>query len=121
MSINEISTDERSDAVQLAGALQVKVDEVYERNDSLEAENDSLRTGFEAVSQENEHLRKFNDKIVRQRDAAMRRAELAESKLKIIYAEASSYLKAAHKPETAEQQHNATVAAFAPPRIRNQT
>ena len=76
MNVEELATDERSDAVQLAGALQVKVDEVYERNDSLEAENDSLRTGFDAVSQENEHLRKFNDKIVRQRDAAMRRAEL---------------------------------------------
>lgn len=122
MSINEISTDERSDAVQLAGALQVKVDEVYERNDSLEAENDSLRTAFEAVSRENEHLRREREKLVRQRDAAMRKTDLYESKMKVIYAEAASSLKAGLPArETAEQQHNATVAAFAPPRIRNQT
>ena len=123
MNMEEITTDERSDAVQLAGALQVKVDEVYERNDSLEAENDSLRTAFEAVSRENEHLRREREKLVRQRDAAMRKTDLYESKMKIIYAEAASSLKAGspQKAEAAEQQHNATVAAFAPPRIRNQT
>jgi FtsZ-binding cell division protein ZapB len=100
MSIDEITTDERSGAVQLAGALQVKVDEVYERNDSLEAENDSLRTAFEAVARENEHLRKEREKLVRQRDAALRKADLAESKLKVIYAEAGSYFKASAPQKT---------------------
>ena len=121
MNIEEIATDERSDAVQLAGALQVKVDEVYERNDSLEAENDSLRTAFEAVSRENEHLRREREKLVRQRDAAMRKTDLYESKMKVIYAEAASSLKAGLPQKAEAAQHNATVAAFSPPRIRNQT
>ena len=45
--------------LEMASALTFKVDQVYERNDSLEAENDSLRTAFDAVSAENEHLRKY--------------------------------------------------------------
>jgi FtsZ-binding cell division protein ZapB len=98
MSLEEI-TDERADVVELASALTLKVDGLYERNDSLEAENDSLRTAFEAVSHENEHLRKYVDKIVRQRDAVMRKADLYESKLKVIFAEAGSGLKAGTPPK----------------------
>jgi FtsZ-binding cell division protein ZapB len=103
MSITETAPEnDRTDAIEMAGALQLKVDQVYERNDSLEAENDSLRTAFQAVSQENEHLRKYAEKIVRQRDAAMRKVDLYESKMKVIYAEAGSSLKAA-LPQTDEQ------------------
>lgn len=115
---------DRTGAVELAGALQVKVDQVYERNDSLEAENDSLRTAFAAVSSENEHLRKFVEKLIRQRDAAMRKVDLFESKMKIIFAEAGSTLKATaaelQKPQTEEQRHLATVTSFAQPHHREQ-
>ena len=94
MSLSEIPTDERATSIEMASALTIKVDQVYERNDSLEAENDSLRTAFDAVSAENEHLRKYAEKVVRQRDAAMRKVDLYESKLKVVYAEIGSALTA---------------------------
>lgn len=108
MTLIENTDADRTGAVELAGALQIKVDQVYERNDSLVAENDSLRTAYEAVSQENEHLRKYVDKLVRQRDAAMRKSDLYESKMKVIYAEASSSLKAA-MPQKVEEPPKAVV------------
>jgi FtsZ-binding cell division protein ZapB len=117
------TTNDRDAAIALAGALQIKVDDVYQRNDSLEAECDSLKTAFAAVSSENENLRKERDKLVRQRDAANRRADLYESKMKIIYAEALSALQAA-QPQQAktpeEQRHLATVTSFAQPHHREQ-
>ena len=108
--------DDRAASIEMASALTVKVDEVYERNDALEAENDSLRTAFTAVASENEHLRKEREKLVRQRDAAMRKAELAESKLKVIGAEVTSYFNAAHAAK-----QDAAVVKFAPPSVRNST
>jgi FtsZ-binding cell division protein ZapB len=98
--VQEAASERRADAVELAGALQIKVDQIYERNDSLEAENHSLRTAHSAVSVENENLRKYIEKIVRQRDAAMRKVDLYESKMKIIFAESESCLLAAQPAKT---------------------
>jgi FtsZ-binding cell division protein ZapB len=115
MSIEEISSDERAGAIEMASALTIKVDQIYERNDSLEAENDSLKTAFQAVSQENEHLRKYAEKLVRQRDAAMRKVDLYESKMKVIFAEAQETLRATHPPK-----QDPTVLKFAPPSVKDQ-
>ena len=116
MSMTETPNADRDNAKEMASALTIKVDEGYERNDALEAENDSLRTAFAAVASENEHLRREREKLVRQRDAAMRKAELAESKLKVIAAEATSYFNAAHPPK-----QDPAVVKFAPPSVRNST
>ena len=107
MSITE-AHDERATSIEMASALTIKVDQVYERNDSLEAENDSLRTAFDAVSAENEHLRKYAEKVVRQRDAAMRKVDLYESKLKVVYAEIGSALTAGN-PQKQEAPPKAVV------------
>ncbi len=115
MSIEEIPDTDRTGAIEMASALTIKVDQVYERNDSLEAENDSLKTAFQAVSQENEHLRKYAEKLVRQRDAAMRKLDLYESKMKVIFAEAQETLRATHPPK-----QDPAVVKFAPPSVRDQ-
>ena len=113
MSITEATDTDRDGAIEMASALTIKVDQIYERNDSLEAENDSLKTAFQAVSQENEHLRKYAEKLVRQRDAAMRKVDLYESKMKVIYAEAAETLRATHPPK-----QDPAVIKFAPPSVR---
>jgi FtsZ-binding cell division protein ZapB len=107
---------DRDGAIEMASALTIKVDQIYERNDSLEAENDSLKTAFQAVSQENEHLRKYAEKLVRQRDAAMRKVDLYESKMKVIFAEAQETLRATHPPK-----QDAAVVKFAPANVRNES
>jgi FtsZ-binding cell division protein ZapB len=115
MSNIEVTDTDREGAIEMASALTIKVDQVYERNDSLEAENDSLKTAFQAVSQENEHLRKYAEKLVRQRYAVMRKVDLYESKMKVIYAEAAETLRATHPPK-----QDAAVVRFAPPRVKDQ-
>ena len=114
MSVTENHDNERAATVAMASSLSLKTDELFEHNDALVAENDSLRTAFAAVASENEHLRREREKLVRQRDSAMRKAELAESKLKVIGAEATSYFNAAHATK-----QDAAVVKFAPPAIRN--
>jgi hypothetical protein len=100
MSTDEINS--RSDVVDMAGALERKIETIYDQNDALIAENDSLRTAFQAVSQENEYLRKHIEKIVRQRDASMRKSDLLEAKMKVVFAESRDCLRAIHpQPEEA--------------------
>ena len=113
MSIAE-TPDDRAASIEMASALTLSVSSLHDHNDALVAENDSLRTAFTAVASENEHLRREQEKLVRQRDSAMRKAELAESKLKVIAAEASSYFNAA---QTAKQ--DSAVVKYAPPSVRN--
>ena len=115
MNVEEIDGTDRAASIEMASALTIKVDQIYERNDSLEAENDSLKTAFQAVSQENEHLRKYAEKLVRQRDAAMRKVDLYESKMKVIYAEAAETLRATQPPK-----QDPAVVKFAPPHVRDQ-
>lgn len=97
-----MSEDNRDEAVQLAGALQVKVDDIFARNDQLEAENDSLRVGFEAVSAENTQLRAALDKRTRQRDAATREADLLKVQLQKIYSTAAETMRAI-RPERGDR------------------
>jgi len=105
-----MSEDNRDEAVQLAGALQVKVDDIFARNDQLEAENDSLRVGFEAVSSENTALRSALDKRTRQRDAATREADLLKVQIQKIYATASETVRAI-RPERVDRLPPAETAA----------
>jgi FtsZ-binding cell division protein ZapB len=102
--------DNRDEAVHLAGALQVKVDDIFARNDQLEAENDSLRVAFEAVSSENAALRNALDKRTRQRDAVAREADLLKSQLQKIYATAAETMRAI-RPEPAGKLPPAESAA----------
>lgn len=97
-----MSEDNRDEAVQLAGALQVKVDDIFARNDQLEAENDSLRVGFEAVSAENTALRSALDKRTRQRDAAAREADLLKVQIQKIYSTAAETMRAI-RPERGDR------------------
>ena len=77
MSITE-THDERATSIEMASALTLSVSSLHDHNDALVAENDSLRTAFTAVASGDEHLRQEQEKLVRQRDSAMRKAELAE-------------------------------------------
>jgi hypothetical protein len=97
-----MSEDNRDEAVQLAGALQVKVDDIFVRNDQLEAENDSLKVAFDAVSAENVALRAALDKRTRQRDAASREADLLKAQLQKIYATAAETMRAI-RPERGDR------------------
>lgn len=97
-----MSDDNRDEAVHLAGALQIKVDDIFARNDQLEAENDSLKVAFEAVSSENTALRAALDKRTRQRDAAARESDLLKSQVQKIYATASETMRAI-RPERADK------------------
>jgi|SRR5580692_2176083 hypothetical protein len=97
-----MSEDNRDEAVQLAGALQVKVEDIFARNDQLEAENDSLRVGFEAVSAENTALRTALDKRTRQRDTASREADLLKAQIQKILATAAETMRAI-RPERGEK------------------
>jgi FtsZ-binding cell division protein ZapB len=105
-----MSEDNRDEAVHLAGALQVKVDDIFARNDQLEAENDSLKVAFEAVSSENTALRGALDKRTRQRDAAAREADLLKAQLQKIYATAAETMRAM-RPERVDKLPPADGAA----------
>lgn len=91
-----MSESEREEAIELAGALQIKVDDIYAENASLKAECDSLRVAFDAVSSENVALRKELDLRTRQRDGAMRAADLLDDKMRKIHADSSEALNAVH-------------------------
>jgi FtsZ-binding cell division protein ZapB len=105
-----MSEDNRDEAVHLAGALQVKVDDIFARNDQLEAENDSLKVAFEAVSSENAALRGALDKRTRQRDATAREADLLKAQLQKIYATAAETMRAI-RPERVDKLPPADSAA----------
>lgn len=50
-------SDESVQVQEMAGALERKVQAVYERNDDLEFENESLKTSESALKKENQFLR----------------------------------------------------------------
>jgi hypothetical protein len=85
---------DREDTAAQAGALERRVHDVYDRNDSLQAENDSLRVGFEAVSQENVALRETLEKRTRQRDAIARKLDLYEANLRQMTAIGNETIRA---------------------------
>lgn len=87
---------ERNNAVAMAGALETKVQDIFERNDRLEAECDSLRVAFEAVSQENMALRNELDRRTRQRDAARRTADLLDERMRKAQAIINEAVRAVH-------------------------
>lgn len=89
-------SDGREEAIQLAGALQIKVDDIFAENAELRAENDSLRVAFDAVSSENMALRNTLEQRTRQRDSAMRTADLLDDKMRKIQATANEAMRAIH-------------------------
>lgn len=103
-------SEDRDQALQMAGALQVKVDDIFARNDELEAECASLRVAFEAVSAENAALRTSLDKRTRQRDAAARTADLLDEKMRKIQAVSSEAMRAIHPVHSNEEPSTANLA-----------
>jgi archaellum component FlaC len=95
--------DERDNAIGIAGALESKVQDIFDRNDRLEAECDSLRVAFEAVSQENIALRTALEQRTRQRDSARRTADLLDERMRKMQAIANEAVRAVHQPEPVEQ------------------
>lgn len=89
-------SDDRDEAVALAGALQIRVDDIFAQNSELRAENDSLRVAFDAVSAENSSLRNTLDLRTRQRDSAMRTADLLDDKMRKMQAIANEAMRAIH-------------------------
>lgn len=95
--------DQRAEAIELAGALQIKVDDIFAENAELHAENDSLRVAFDAVSQENMALRQTLEQRTRQRDASMRTADLLDEKMRKIQATANEAMRAIHPGHPVKQ------------------
>ena len=91
-----MTESERNEAIAAAGALESKVQDIFEHNDRLEAECDSLRVAFEAVSQENLSLRKALEQRTRQRDAVARTASLLDDTMRKMQAIANEAVRAVH-------------------------
>jgi chromosome segregation ATPase len=96
-------SDDRDDAVQLAGALQTMMADLHDENTLLKGQCDSYRAGFEAVSSENESLRTSREKIVRRLDAAQRELHLLKSKMRQINAMSGEAMHAV-EPQRGSQQ-----------------
>jgi len=94
-----MSEDERQEAVALAGALQIKVDDVFAENAELRAEAESLRVTAGLLTEETAALRKSLEQAVRQRDTALRRADEAEEAMRKIAATANAALRPIHPPK----------------------
>ena len=92
--------ENRDAAVELAGALQMRVDEIFARNDELEALCDSYRVAKDAVESENIQLRKLLDLRTRQRDAAVRERDLFRAQMRKIQSTANETMRAVTPEET---------------------
>ena len=85
MSIAE-TPDDRAASIEMASALTLSVSSLHDHNDALVAENDSLRDGIHGccIREQSTCGRERGEAGAPSRDAAMRKAELAESKSKVI-------------------------------------
>lgn len=88
-------TAERDDTVQMAGALETRVSDIFDRNAELEAMNDSLRAAYEAVASESDALRRALELRTRQRDAALRERDVYKQALTKIGMTTAEALRAA--------------------------
>jgi hypothetical protein len=93
-----MSEADRENAITMAGALESKVHDIFELNDRLQAECESLRVAFEAVSQENMALRDALDQRTRQRDSARRISDLLDERMRKMQAIANEAVRAVHPP-----------------------
>jgi len=91
--------NERTEAVALAGALQIKVDDIFAENAELRAETESLRVTAALLVEETTTLRKSLEQAIRQRDAALRRADEAEEAVRKIAATANAVLRPIQPPK----------------------
>jgi DNA-binding XRE family transcriptional regulator len=92
--MNDHTDSPHQEALAVAGALQIAVDDIFLRNDELEALNDSLTSAFDAVSKENLKLRATVEQRTRQRDAATRESGLLKAQMRKMHMISSETMKA---------------------------
>jgi hypothetical protein len=67
---------DREETVRMAGALESKFEDMCTRIDELEATVDSQRVNIDAITSENEALRRTLEFRTRQRDAVVRKFDV---------------------------------------------
>ena len=133
MSMDDVTPEE---TIKIAGILEQKVTQAYADKNKFKSEADSLRTALDVMTGDRDYWRHRCEeaelergKLVRQiENAAMHRQWESVGAVAKETMEHRSARRKKPRPQlvltpadAAEQQHNTTVAQFAPPHIRNQT
>lgn len=131
MSMNDITSDE---VAKIAGILETKWTQTDADKTRFKAEAESLRTALDVMTADRDYWRHRAEDSELERDEARESEEYMHRQWESVGAVAKETMahrnerKKAPRPqlvltpaEATEQQHNATVAQFAPPHIRNQT
>jgi hypothetical protein len=130
MSIDDVTPEE---TVRIAGILEQKVTQAYADKNKFKAEADSLRTALDVMTADRDYWRHRGEEAELERDEARESEEYMHRQWENVGAVARETLEYRNarkkKPrpqlvlsatETDEARHNATVAQFAPPHVRNQ-
>jgi hypothetical protein len=128
MSFNDVTPEE---TIKIAGILETKVMEAYGDKTRFKAEADSLRTALDIMTADRDYWRHRAEAAELERDESRQSEEFMYQQWDSVKAIAQETFarrmerKGQDKlpPPTikddAEARHNATVAQFAPPHIRN--
>jgi hypothetical protein len=104
---------DRNDAVELASALQNRVDDIFAENSFLRAEADSLRAEAAALRDENAALRNQVEQRTRQRDANCNALGVLDDAMRKIHATSTEAMRALH-PREKERLPTPVAVAAAP-------